>query len=591
MKTGIYALASLDLSPVLPQDLAAMGLEDCAVEAPSTCIHARVSDAEAIGAADVARHGDSWCYFVGELEDPATVAASLGCRQSPAAIALAAMQCWGAATTDRLAGEWSLLYWDGREKALWLGASRMLRDRIYFAFDGQRVGVSGDFTRLSCVHWIGAALDPQGVAYALSRPAVHERRARRTVFQNIYDLEQGTFHRFAAGGVHRVFHHAADVELSWEGSFGEAIAAIEDRLMRVVRASLSRHDRVVVLLSGGLDSAIVARFLAEARQPHQEVIALTAAAPPGSERNDERLLAGAVAEALGIEQRLVWPDESASIFRRASADLASGQLFLSPTHYLFDALIATARQLGATAIYDGVGGEMSVSGYAIRRSGRARLGALKRWMLDALPRRRTARTDIDQAFLIPPSPELLLRLPSGFGTGPHRRLPRPGFGRASATIGMPPGYHKPWRTPTSVADGGLRHVSPLRDRNLICMVAGMPRDYATWHGQNRALARALLRGHVPDHVTCQAKGMRFSVDYDDRFRREMPHLLERLPTWREAGMDEWLDLTWISDEVRALTTRTSIPTAVQFRLQMAALAAENLILRRGLSDASSRPGT
>jgi asparagine synthase (glutamine-hydrolysing) len=584
MRTGIHALASFDLSPALPEDLAALGLHDCAVEAPGIGLHARLSDMEQIGSAAVARDGDSWCYFLGEFEDPGTVAAPLGCDRSPAAIALAAVRCWGAQTTDRLAGQWSLLYWDARERALWLGASRMLRDRLYFAFDGQRVAVSSDFSRLGSVGWIGAAFDPLGVAYALSRSAVRVRRAGRSLFKNILELEAGAFHRFAAGGDHSVFHPAPDAALNWEGDFEEAIAAIEARLASVFRALLAPHDCVAVMLSGGLDSAVVARFMAQARGPDQTVIALTAAAPPESGMQDERLLAGAVADAFGMEQRLVWPDERASIFRPARPDTADGNLGLSPRHYLFDALLTTARQLGATAVFDGVGGEMSVSAAPIPHSRRVRLAAIKSWVFEHLARGRAGRTEIERAFQIPPSRSLLETLPSDFVTPPHRLISGLRPHRACDRIGLRPGYHKLWRTPTTVGHGGLRHMSPLRDRHLIRMVAGMPSDFTARHGQDRALARALLRGHVPDAVTCQTKGLAFSVDYPDRFRRELPQVLERMPAWREARVDEWLDLDWIAREVSALTNQASIPTAAQFRLLMAVLAAEALLRRRPLVD-------
>jgi asparagine synthase (glutamine-hydrolysing) len=573
MKTGLYALVHLDKSPLDPADLSALGLPDDSTTEADSRVRARVCDAEDIDAADVAWHGGSCCYFLGEIEDPQATAIALQCEPRPAAIALAAMGRWGARMSDLLKGNWSLLYWDGPGEALWLGASRALRDRLYYSFDGRKVGVSGDTARLSALSWVGAGFDAQGIAFALANSNFRHGRAGRTVLKGIYELEPGFFHRFAADGSRLVVAHAPDVAINWQGGFDDAVAAIEQRLKKVVHETLARHEHVAVFLSGGLDSAVVARFLAEERLPGQRVVALTAAAPPGSERAEESELAADVAQAVGIEHQSVWP-ERGTLFLPATQPYRDGHLTLSPRHYLYTALFDAARSFGATAVFDGVGGEDSVSGHIRPDSFAERLRALVRWMRDNQRPWRGKSFRSDDVFFVRPSPRLLSMLSDDFASRPSAQMPRIWPRTAAAPMGLPSQYHKLWRSPTSVAGGGLRQLSPLRDRQLVRTVAGMPANFTSWQGQERALARALLVGHVPDHVSSQSKGLSFSVDYDDRFRAEMPQIIERLPAWRNAGAGDWLDLDWLEREVASLMTQPSASVTTQFQIQLTALAAE-----------------
>lgn len=567
LTTGLYILANLDGTPLDPKDSGLLGLH-MAAAFPEESICAAAVDAEDIGAADVARIGNSWCCFLGEIENPEEIAANLGCESVPAAIALAAMRNWGAKTSDKLKGEWSLAYWDGHDSSLWLGASRLLRDRIYYACDSSKVAISGDLLRLASVSWVGSSHDPAGVAYALGNSAIRAGRAGRTIFKNIFDLEPGTFHRFAADSSHRIIQHRTDSPIASTGGFNHAVNAIEQRLRFTTNAILARHQRVAILLSGGLDSAIVTRFVAEMKTPDHRVIALTAAAPMGSDLQDENALAAEVADAFGIEQQPVWPSETARIFRPDSGHFADGRLNLSPRHYLDHALLASARAFGATAILDGMEGESSVSASAVPHRFVDWLREMKRRV--AFKRQAAS----GNAYLIPPSQALLAALPEGFGTETLSRPQRSPSSSTSEPRGLTPGYDKSWRSPTSVPGGGIRRHSLLRDRELVRMVAGMPAGYTRWQGHDRALARALLRGHLPDHIVQQKKGLAFSVDYDQRFRDELPQILPRAEAWRQAGVDDWIDIDWIETEVSRLMAMEAIPVHAKFPLQLAALAAE-----------------
>lgn len=568
-------LANLDRTPLSQVDLRAFSLQTPISESHGA-VCGCVADAENIGAAHTARRGNNCCWLLGEIENQDEIAAMLGSQSGAAEIALAALQKWGPKANDLLHGEWSLAWWDGDNSAVWLGASRQLRDRIYFAHQAGRVAISGDLLHLGSLAWVGSDHDPCGIAAALGSSNLRRQLRGRTPLKGISELEPGTMHRFAADGSHTVFRHADDLPTPAQGGFDDAVAAVERRLETVVASLLSRHQRIAILLSGGLDSAIVARFVAQMRKPGQQIVALTAVSPPGVFLRDERALAASVASAFDFEQRVVWPSEAARIFRPAPHHFADGRLNLSPRHYLDKALLDAARDVGATLILDGMAGELSVTAsYAPAKLGNW-LRAMKRWIGEVGARHRSASTMPGGLFLVPPSPTLLGLLPASFNRESGPRRPRIWLFKDGA-LGLANGYEKASRSPTSVPGGGMRQHSPLRDLTLIKLVGGLPATFMARGGEDRALARALLKGHVPDHVVSQPKGLGFSVDYDLRFKDEVSQVPERFAKWRQAGVHKWLDLDWLEQEAVRVSGLEMIPVEAKFRVQLSVLAAEYLL--------------
>jgi hypothetical protein len=565
-------LANLDRTPLSQADLRELSLQTPIPESHGA-VCGRVADAENVGAAHSAQRGNKWCWLLGEIENQHEIAALLGSQSAPAEVVLAALQKWGPKVSDLLRGEWSLVWWDGDNGALWLGASRQLRDHTYFAHQAGRVAISGDLLRLGSLSWVGSSHDPCGIAAALGSSNLRQQLRGRTPFKGISTLQPGTMHRFAADGSHAVFGHADDRPIPAQGSFGDAVAAIEQRLQTIVSDLLSRHQRIAILLSGGLDSAIVARFVAQTRKPGQQIVALTAVSPPGVFLPDERALAASVAASFDFEQRLVWPGEDARIFRPDPAHFADGRLNLSPRHYLDKALFDAARDFGATLILDGTAGELSVTASYPPATLANWLRAMKRWLGEVAAQHRAASAMPGEAFLVPPSPILLGMLPPSIDPEPRPRRPR-FWPRKAGPMGLADGHEKASRSPTSVPGGGMRQHSPLRDLTLLKMVGGLPAAFVARGGEDRALARALLRGHVPDHVAMQSKGLGFSVDYDLRFKDELFQVPERYAEWRQADVARWLDLDWLEREIARVSGLEDVPVSEKFRVQLSVLAAE-----------------
>lgn len=133
---------------------------------------------------------------------------------------------------------------------------------------------------------------------------------------------------------------------------GEAARAVRNAVHLAVRARTAGHDQAVLLLSGGLDSAIVATSLKAAGT---EVIGLNLAGDDAA--SDERRYAEMVARSVGIELLMRTFDANRiDVHRSGAAHMPY------PVHRCFtqaqDAVAAeTAELCGADILLDGGGGD------------------------------------------------------------------------------------------------------------------------------------------------------------------------------------------------------------------------------------------
>ncbi|MFT4077480.1 MAG: asparagine synthase-related protein [Asticcacaulis sp.] len=135
-------------------------------------------------------------------------------------------------------------------------------------------------------------------------------------------------------------------------SDADMAADLRETVLSTVKAWGNAFDRVLLSLSGGLDSSIVAACLARAKCS-VNCVTLSTDEPEG----DERTYAETVASGLGLPIVSAWHNSlDINIRQSASAHLPrpSQTAFTHAVNRLrFDA----AEQVGATAIFEGVGGD------------------------------------------------------------------------------------------------------------------------------------------------------------------------------------------------------------------------------------------
>ncbi len=475
---------------------------------------------------------------------------------------------YGEELSARIEGEWALVDW--RPGRLTLIQSRTRRDWLFIARHGNLVALSGDLEQLAALDWVGRELDPLGLAGAFGRSALRAGLARQTVLPGVERLAPGECLILEPGSDRRN-RAALPAVTPWHGSFAEAIEEARTVLNRIVSERLAQARAPAVMLSGGLDSSTLAAVIKDVAGPGTRLTALTSVAPDGSDLPDERVEAAAVAEWLGIDQVLVTPDPTESLYRPAPEiyRLAGGPT-LSPRHYLYRTLCGTARERGFDTLFDGAYGELSLTSYLPVLTPRYRL----RQML-----KRLLRGDADApaspfhirlaghrlAKLAPRIDELVAenRRPLA-QRAPHERL------------GWVPGYDKAWESPT-LLDHGIRNAMPFRDPRLLQLFAAFPASFLVRDGLNRAPARAMMAGHLPEAIRLRRTAGPFSPDYMKRIGDHAPLALARFAAFRRAEADDWIDLGWLEQALQRISANGPSSIDDAFEVQLTAMAAEFLV--------------
>ena len=125
--------------------------------------------------------------------------------------------------------------------------------------------------------------------------------------------------------------------------------------------------------------------------------------------------------------------------------------------------------------------------------------------------------------------------------------------------------------------GDVRADAPFRDERLLRLYSGFPGAFSAWRGVPRAPARAMLSGNVPDAILTRPKGIPFCPDFRQRMRRQSGEALARLPAFRKAGLDAWVDVDWLETQLQQISSAAALPIGYAFQVQMTANVAEFLM--------------
>lgn len=311
-----------------------------------------------------------------------------------------------------------------------------------------------------------------------------------------------------------------------------------------IRALASRHERLTLELSGGLDSAIVLGAMASAAEPPDISCVNFAVAHAGG---DERSEARAVADRWQV--RLIEVTAKAQELR--FEDLFAGEQPVEPVLYGLDpilerASIGVAQAFEAGAIFTGQGGDavfcnlptpLVAVDYARAVGWRAHWS---RVVYDAAQRAHCSIWRVQRMMLAdrliprrPPSQQLSgMQLGTGARDARGGAVPRHPW--LSGAIGMAPArqmqfeaisncqhFNSPtWRS------GMAALIHPLLAQPIVEACLAVPTYRLAQGSGNRALARALFAGWLPDIVrTRRDKG-----DASNYYRRAV---VENLPYLRD----------------------------------------------------------
>ncbi len=281
-------------------------------------------------------------------------------------------------------GEWSL-YHSETNGPVWLVQAATARDRLFFAASGARLAFAPDAMALRDLDWVDGEPDSEAIGLSLGRYELRQMIGARSIFRGIEKIPPAGSVVFTTNGaVQRGCAELMVPQHHFPGNAGDALAALEVTLRHVLRERLGMTRRAAILLSGGLDSSLLAALAAQ--ELEEPPIALCSVAPPGSGIADEYAFAQAVAVQNRIAIEPVCPGPDADPYRPAPQVLAAAEIpLLSNRHCLTSCFQDVARSSGASMLINGAYGELSVTA---RLPGpptvRQRLGAVRRLVASKL---------------------------------------------------------------------------------------------------------------------------------------------------------------------------------------------------------------
>ena len=571
--SGLYGLFRLDGAPVDPRDAAILGLP----------IDGQAASALAMGVDRTApqsihRHdaGNRITILVGDLDRVGDLADRLGLPRdiAPAHLATSALARFGAATPRELLGEWTLLQWEAGELTLMASAAR--RDQVFFGIAGARCAVTSDLFRIAQLPWIGRDLDEAGLLLSLGRADVRQHRGNATIVRKVRRLAPGACVTISAAGVIEQRCEMLVPQQRWRGTFADAMAEAEALLLEIIGERMRRGPAPALLLSGGLDSSLLAWAMAETSGTGQRLRLITSVAPPGSGLPDESSYADIVAEALGLRCEHVAPQSEAQSYRPSVSMMQGAHgAMLSNRLALTDAFQAAAKANGATMLVNGCYGEMHLTGsmpFATRWHKLIELRNLIRRYGKSVP----IEPEPHDAFHVRLSDYRRGRLPETVIAALDAPPLPPHVGKSDDLWGYPPGIDKALEHPNEFYPGALRMDFPYRDVRLLRLFAGFPTGFFMRGSFDRAPVRHILKGRLPDSIRLRRGGMAASPDHMARLQRQAPAARARITAFRQAGLDEWFDLAWLDTALGEIAQRGPRNVDEANEVQMTTINAEYL---------------
>lgn len=201
--------------------------------------------------------GDWVVLFDGQLHNHAALAAALGQRGAgPAAVYAAALERWGEGADEHCIGHYATIAISRRSHAMRLARSPFQAPPLHFRHDGRSVTAA---QRPSAVFWREQAR-PQPDLDRVAQTLVNDASDRfRSWYRGAFRVPLGSAVEVQAEAWRQVWHY--DLFARPRQSFrdpAEYVARARELLDEGVAAALADARQPAILLSGGLDSPLVA---------------------------------------------------------------------------------------------------------------------------------------------------------------------------------------------------------------------------------------------------------------------------------------------------------------------------------------------
>ena len=538
------------------------------------------------------------------LADALGIEAGAAASLADSALLLAAWECWGEASLDRLYGDYAFALWDAAERRLFLARDGLGAKPLHYHRAPGFLAFSSMPKGLHALPEIERAPDEERVAEFL---ATFPEHGPRSFFAGVSRVEAGQLVTVEPDGRLATRRHweprPEPLRLPHWRDYAEALA---EQLDRAVAARLrGAGSRVGAHLSAGLDSSAVATSAARRLQGSGSVIAFTAIprrgwdgpVPKGMIADESALAARTAAAYPNIEHVPVPPDGRPLIEDLDRDFFLFDRPIVNPANQRWmNAINEAARARGVSVLLTAAMGNMTFS--YLGTEGLAELVGRGRWLAAARHIRAMQRNGrpgwlrlFGYAFG-PWLPERLWIAASGLAGGSKRndgshsalsagRRESLGLEARARAQGFTASF-RPRRDSVALRLWALRRVDqgnhnkgvlagwgidlrdPTADRRLVELCLSFPPEAWLADGRPRALARKMLAGRVPPEVATESRRGLQAADWHetltasrDRVREEVERLAQvpaaaevlDLPRMKRL-VDEWPEGGWERIEIR-----------------------------------------
>lgn len=279
-------------------------------------------------------------------------------------VLLAAYSQWGARCVERFDGMWAFALHDSREGTVFCSRDRFGEKPFLYRRIGNDLLFASEVRQFQEIGF-GLDADLESVRDFLTVGAKVDTDA--TFNRGISSLTPATnlVVSCSTGEVTRHVYYSPGTDAIFEGLEDREIPRVlEQEFHRAVTARLRSDVGVGLLLSGGIDSSLIASVAGPAylEATGRPLIALTAQS--GDQNNDESRYAKAVAEAANLAWEPVPVPAKATRSSWLEATQVIEQPLASSSHVLQLHVMRRAKETGCTVLLDGQGADESWMGYS-----------------------------------------------------------------------------------------------------------------------------------------------------------------------------------------------------------------------------------
>lgn len=279
-------------------------------------------------------------------------------------VVIAAYRKWGIDCLLHFNGMFALSIYDSETERLFLARDRLGKKPLYCYEDDGNIFFASTLKAVMACPYFKSSMDVDAIRMLLTRAYVI---SPYTVFEKVKKVEPGELWEIREGSHIQkkrywdLYHHYDDIKKCFIGGYAEAKTAVKEKLMKAVRLRLHADVPIGVLLSGGIDSTLVAAVAVEmSEQPVQ-----TYTIGFHDKRYDEAVFAKQIADFLRTDHHELYIDEEDLISVIDVLQDAYDEPFADSSQIAMMYVAKMASDNGIKVLLTGDGGDELFCGYPI----------------------------------------------------------------------------------------------------------------------------------------------------------------------------------------------------------------------------------